>query len=84
MTRYRVAVGKHWLAAVYDDSSDGIRLTDLPEDACSWVTHEKALGAYALACALFVDGVELQVVEEPDFPASWRAKKQETLSVEVL
>jgi hypothetical protein len=82
MTRYRVAVGKHWLAAVYDDNSDGIRLTDAAEDACSWVTHEKALGAYALACALFVDNVELQVVEEPNYPASWGAKKQGICPVE--
>jgi hypothetical protein len=82
MTRYRVAVGKHWLAAVYDDRSNGVMLTDKEKDACSWATHEKALGAYALACALYTDGVQLQAVEEPDCPASWGAKKQDSLVAE--
>lgn len=82
MTRYRIAVGKQWLAAVYDDNSDGIRLTDSVKDACSWVTHEKALGAYAVVSALFADTVELQVVEEPNYPPSWGAKKQGTCPLE--
>jgi hypothetical protein len=84
MTRYRVAVGKHWLAAVYDEHSNGVMLTDKEEDACSWATHEKALGAYGLACALYIDGVQLQAVEEPDCPASWGAKTKGTCPVEAL
>jgi hypothetical protein len=84
MTRYRVAVGKHWLAAVYDEHSNGVMLTDKEEDACSWATHEKALGAYGLACALYIDGVQLQAVEEPNYPPSWGAKTKGTCPAEAV
>jgi hypothetical protein len=83
MTRYRIAVGQYWLAAVYDGSSTGIKLTLNKEDACSWATQEKALAAYAVATERFLEGVQLDLVEEPDYPASWGAKKHQPMPVEV-
>lgn len=44
MTRFVLAFpdGSRFLAASYEPTGSGIKLTDLREDACSWVTIDKA------------------------------------------
>ena len=46
MTRYRLfrenRASKHYLAACYEPQHDGIVFTPLQEDACEYVTVEKA------------------------------------------
>lgn len=41
--RYALKLQNVYLAACYEATGSGIRLTDKPEDACSYVTVEKAL-----------------------------------------
>ena len=47
MERYTLSMthgnSKRFLAAVYDLTSSGIFLTDVEEDACSYVTMDKAV-----------------------------------------
>ena len=44
MARFVLAFsdGSRFLAASYEPTGSGIKLTDLREDACSWVTIDKA------------------------------------------
>lgn len=84
MTRYRIAVGPYWLAAIYDDSSSGVKLTRQAEDACSWSTQEAAATALRQVSETFMKDARLQVVEEPDYPSSWGAKTQGAMPVEVV
>jgi hypothetical protein len=71
MTRYSVRVGSLWLAAVYDQSSNGIQLTPNKGDACSWVTYGKAVEAARIATAAYKTQAEIVCVWEPNYPQSW-------------
>jgi hypothetical protein len=71
MTRYVIAVGFSWLAAVYDTSSSGILLTEERDDACSWTSCEKAAEVVRQLQDLFTEPLRLQAVEEPIYPRSW-------------
>ena len=50
-----------YLAASYEQTGSGIRLTDTPEDACSYVTYEQA-SAVAKALSHTFVGIP-QIVE---------------------
>lgn len=73
MTRYSVKVGDLWIAASYSPSGPGILLTIKEEDACSWVTHEKAVDVARLATQFFKEIAWVHATEEPDYPPSWNA-----------
>jgi len=46
--RYALSISnKIYLAAFYEATGSGIMLTDKPEDACSYVTLDKALAVAA-------------------------------------
>ena len=79
MTRYSIRVGDHWVAAVYDVTGPGIKLTDQQEDACSWVTHERAAGAARVVSGFFKEAAWIYVVQEPDYPASWKVQRAEAV-----
>ena len=72
MTRYSVCVGDLWVAAVYEATGPGIKLTNQREDACSWVTHEAAAGAAKVASTFFKTPAWIHVAQEADAPASWK------------
>lgn len=71
MTRYSVHVCGCWLAATYGPDGSGLLLTDKREDACSWVTHERAVTAARTAAEFFNEEAFVHAVEEPNFPRSW-------------
>jgi len=79
VTRYSIRVGDHWVAAVYDVTGPGIKLTDQQEDACSWVTHERAAGAARVVSSFFKESAWIYVVQEPDYPASWKVQRAEAV-----
>jgi hypothetical protein len=72
VTRFSVSVGCRWLAATYDNGP-GMVLTYQREDACSWVTMERACDAARLATDFFNIPAAIVVAEEPDYPRSWSA-----------
>lgn len=77
-------MGPYWLAAVYDSTSSGIKLTRDAEDACTWVTQEAAVKALTQISGVYTEDAFLQAVEEPNYPPSWGVKTQDAMPVEVL
>lgn len=79
MTRYSVQVEGKWVAATYD-SGPGVMLTNHAEDACSWVTYERACLAARQVSDFFKSAAEVCVAEEADYPRCWGAHAQEVAS----
>jgi len=75
VTRYSIRVGDQWIAAVYDVTGPGVKLTDQREDACSWVTHEAAAGAARVVSGFFKEPAWIYVAQEDDQPASWKVQR---------
>jgi hypothetical protein len=75
MTRYIIAAGPQWLAAVYDPSTSGVVLTANKEDACSWATIRKPLEIIRYLQEAFEEPLELFAVDEPDYPKSWNLEE---------
>lgn len=74
MTRYIISiVNKGWLMAAYDSTSSGITLTGTQDDACSWVTYERAEAAALQIRHIFSDEIRIEAVDEPSYPRSWEA-----------
>ena len=71
MTRYLIQVDGKYVAAVYGPGS-GIAITSIKEDACSWVTYERAVAAARVVRDCVDDDVAVCSVEEPNYPKSWR------------
>jgi hypothetical protein len=70
-----ICVGDQWVAAVYDVTGPGIKLTSQQEDACSWVSHDKAAGAARVVSAFFKEPAWIYVSQEADYPASWKVQR---------
>jgi hypothetical protein len=56
-----------WLAAAYGPDGSGLLLTDRQEDACSWVTVERAAASARLASNFFKNPAVVRAIEEPTY-----------------
>ena len=72
MTRFVLKVGSQFVAAVYS-SNEWMAFTKNPDDACSWVTYERAISAARIVCRRCNSEVFVHTVEEPAYPKSWSA-----------
>lgn len=70
MTRYSVLINDLWLAAAYGPDGSGLLLTERQEDACSWVTVERAAASARIASEFFKIPATVRVVEEPVYRQS--------------
>jgi hypothetical protein len=73
VTRYSVLINDLWLAATYGPDGSGLLLTDRQEDACSWVTMERAAASARLASDFFKVSATVKAVKEPDYSRCWGA-----------
>ena len=68
MTRYRLfketRASKHYLAACYEPQHDGIVYTPLREDACEYVTVEKAAAIARELTKLYGEQIHIEVSED--------------------
>jgi hypothetical protein len=67
VTRYSVLINDLWLAAAYGPDGSGLLLTDRQEDACSWVTVERAAASARLASNFFKNPAVVRAIEEPAY-----------------
>lgn len=72
MTRFVLKVGSQFVAAVYS-SNEWMAFTQNPDDACSWVTYERAISAARIVCRRCNSEVFVHAVEESAYPKSWSA-----------